>query len=117
MDAFVVFNKGSGELRVVRCSPEVAQLQPRDESEGVLPFSDPVSGLTHWVENGVVAPRPEISGLTSVPAGTRVFVDDVDHGICNDGVVEIAADVPGTYRVRLEPPFPYQQFETDVTIP
>lgn len=62
-------------------------------------------------------PRPTIPDLATVPPGTQVFVDGADHGICDDGTVEIASDVPGTYRVRLEPPFPHQPFETDVTIP
>lgn len=72
--------------------------------------------VTQYVIDGALADRPAIPDFNSVPAGTRVFVDDADHGLCNDGVVEIATDIPGTYRVRLEPPFPHQTLETDVVI-
>lgn len=72
--------------------------------------------LTQYVADGEIVERPAIAGLDQVPEGTRVFVDGVDQGVCNDGAVEIETDIVGVYRVRLVPPFPYQPFETEVTI-
>lgn len=60
--------------------------------------------------------RPKITDLNTVPAGTQVIIDNVDHGICDDGLVEIETDIAGTYKIRLNPPFPFQPYEEDVVI-
>ncbi|MEX2480189.1 MAG: hypothetical protein WD928_04940 [Gammaproteobacteria bacterium] len=77
--------------------------------------------LTEYVvnpgtEDAAPATRPTIADLSTVPEGTRVFVNDIDHGVCDDGKVEIESGIPGTYRVRLDPPFPWQPFEAEVVV-
>jgi hypothetical protein len=40
--------------------------------------------------------------VAGLPAGTRVFVNDVDHGVLDDGVLEVTSPVAAFYHIRLQ---------------
>lgn len=112
---FTVHGAGGAILRSGSAPSEAAALL----QGGNVLLGQAGSDETQYVLDGALELRPAIADLDNVPAGTVVFVDGAEMLTVPEGdpVVAIAGDVPGTYRVRLEPPFPWRPYETDVAIP
>lgn len=70
----------------------------------------------YFVKDGRVLRRPWMpidrvgTRFTGVPPGSQVFVDGVQMGVCDDGILDLEIPAPGRYVVRLEM-FPFQPYE------
>lgn len=114
---FTVFSPTSGQILRSGRAPSVAHAMAQPEqSEDVL-IGVRGSDTTQYVLDGALADRPTIPDLNTIPPSTQVTINGTSHGVCDDGFLELETDIPGTYTVRLDPPFPYQPYETDVVIP
>lgn len=77
-----------------------------------------------YVFNGVVTPRPTLPkpsasyDLTALPAGTVVTVIDESQTVyeITDLSETLTLEGPQTYRVKVDPSFPYQRIATTVEV-
>lgn len=77
------------------------------------PTARPVlTGIADYQE--IVADGTDQTIATGLPNPTVVQVDTVNLYTVTDGSFEIATSIPGTYQVRIVPPFPTQDFEVVV---
>ena len=88
-----------------------------------------VTGATHYVEDGEVLPRPA-TGLpethevpanedwqpSPVPNGTKVTIDGQAQSELTHAGLILSFPEPGTYVVRLDPPFPWKLAICTVTV-
>lgn len=75
-----------------------------------------------WVQDEQLVERPsfQASGpavYADVPAGSSVFVDNTLVGVTTeDGDLELEGLDPGTFNLFIDPPFPWQSLQTEVTV-
>lgn len=119
---YTVYEDATGRILRSGTGPEDAALDQAETGQSVI-IGEAGNDETQFVEiidgNYVMTDRPVVADLNNVPEGTVVYVNSENQGTtpAGDPVVEVEADVAGTYQVRLEPPFPYQIYTEDVVIP
>jgi len=112
--SFVLYETATG--RVVSSGSTSGSIDGKSQNPllSVLETTSPIiPGDRYYVVGGSIQPRPEISP-ESVPPGTKLYLDDEFVGTIDDGVLE--ADVPGVYRVRMVPPFPYREYVNEALV-
>lgn len=106
---YVIFNSGNG------CIREMGEQLHGDLSENILRENESIAAIdwtfetdaSHYMVNGVLTPRPDIS-FSTPPVGTEVYINYDMIGVVDDGVFDFSVDVPGFYRIEMLPPFPYR---------
>lgn len=118
--SFYVFDGAGRIVRILYMNRANAEQQTR---EGEFLGEGPADDLAHYVLDGVLADRPRVSiqatempadGVerlvaADLPVGTAVVIGDADPVQVLDGEVSWIPVEPGTWRVRIEPPFPWRE--------
>lgn len=114
MPLFVEYQEDGRIIATTLSSDANAQMP---DGSGVLRVDDETVGInTHYVENDalaqkqpfpftintteIVADGNDTATISGVPVGTQVEWHDGQIDIVNDGVVELATDLPRTYTLR-----------------
>ena len=111
------------------CDLVIAAAQPR-VGEAVALTSAPVDDLNYWVNAWVIEQRPAFAPfptalvlgadedwqVAGVPDGTDVWIDGTLAGVVDATGLVLSFPRAGTWKVRLEPPFPWKIAECEVTV-
>jgi hypothetical protein len=133
MSGFIVYLLSTGGIDRTGSVPDGDELVQGGAGEGVLLNDDPsVSGSTHWVNLGppatlvaktamgtsidrtyIAAGLSQVATISGVPQGAEFFVNSVDKGRVDDGVVTFSAAAIGRYALSLTH---YRYLEQDYTV-
>lgn len=118
-NTYLIYRAETGEiLRTGMCPVWHAALQVIDEGDVLIMDPAPdVLASTHYVVGGVVTERPSIT-LAEIPPGSRYVIGGDPSGELFTGEVDetgIVFDLPGTWEVIIEPPFPYRRLDVILT--
>ena len=120
MKTFVVYTVASGRIRAYgSCRDEDVDLQVTNYGEVVKAIDgpEPRSAL-HYVVNGQIVDRPTVS-LEDAPPGTAYEVANGETWHRFAGTLPdtgLVIDLPGTWHVRLTPPWPYRELSDVVVV-
>lgn len=114
---FIVYDSKGEIIRTGSCPSAMLALQT-----GVYEFvmEGQADDRTQWVDNHVVTQRPAMtpqvngSTISGLPQPCTATIDGQSQEVL-DGEIEVVADLPGTYLVRIEA-FPYIPVELEVTV-
>jgi hypothetical protein len=121
MSGFIVYLLSTGGIDRTGSVPDGDELAQGGAGEGVLLNDDPsVSGSTHWVNLGppatlvaktamgtsidrtyIAAGLSQVATISGVPQGAEFFVNSVDKGRVDDGVVTFSAAAIARYALTL----------------
>lgn len=116
----IVFLAETGRVLFATTSTRPQDMQALVTAPGQIVIDGFCDNATQYVLDGEVTERPALldqldysmqaDGLEAfeidVPEGTLVLFQDEWHTI-TDGLFEFTTAVPGTYPLRIEPPFPF----------
>ena len=68
-----------------------------------LPETHAVNVNTDWV-------------IPNIPEGTEVFIDEESAGVVDEDDLVLVFGLAATYKVRVEPPFPWKPATCEVTV-
>lgn len=119
---YMVYEPGTGRiLRSGMCPQNMVEQQAQDDEIAVESEDDGIDDSLQYVVDGEIVMRPTLPGFDKttitadgedaatmiVPIGSHVEIVGVASGVCEDGEVEITADLPDTYTVRITNCWPY----------
>ena len=112
MNKFIRYLKETGQiLSTGECSGPI-QEQVQDPLESVL--EGVADDTLDYVLGGSVVPRPTIGDV--IPPSTQLSVNGIKIGTIDDGSLEFSCPVPGSYRINLDPPWPFMPKEYVVEV-
>ena len=120
---WTVYDTATGAvIRIGAAAPDDALLQASGNGEAVI--LERVDAGTQYLPGGIVTPRPilafdrltitadgEDRATLLLPGRFVALIDGVPHEL--EDALEIASDMPATYRVEIAH-FPYREFATEI---
>lgn len=122
MVRYMVYELGTGRiLRSGLCPQNMVEHQAQAGEIAVESEDDGIDDSLQYVVDGAIVMRPSLPGFDkttitadgedaatmTVPVGSHVEIVAVASGVCEDGIVEITADLPDSYTVRVTDCWPY----------
>lgn len=131
MATFVTYLPDTGKIVAWGTCPDHSLADQAIRGSVVLPIHldnpDDPWGDTHMVVDEQLVPRPTLAfdkttiladdqdkaTLTGLPDPCTVLVDDTPYEVTG-GTLEITSDMPATYEIEIEDPFPAQYFKATI---
>lgn len=130
MQHYIMYDKTTGMIKSAGCVDDISQVKIRNNCE-LVGVGGMINTNLHYfdLETKKVSKRPKNSWQTNitvsvnesfifenVPDETSVYLDDEFLATISDGTLELDIPLSGSYKLRLDPPFPYYEHIVKVEV-